>query len=60
MTVRDNGKTIPNARPDEQGNGLLGMRERAEQVGGTLQAGPQSSGGWRVQATLPVREGDLA
>jgi signal transduction histidine kinase len=40
VTVRDDGKATANARPDEQGNGLLGMRERAEQVGGTLQAGP--------------------
>jgi signal transduction histidine kinase len=36
------------------------MRERAEQVGGTLQAGPDSSGGWRLQATLPLRNTDLA
>jgi signal transduction histidine kinase len=60
VTVRDDGKATANARPDQQGNGLLGMRERAERVGGTFQAGPQSGGGWRVRATLPVREGDLA
>ena len=60
VTVRDDGKATANARPDEQGNGLLGMHERAEQVGGTLRAGPQSSGGWRVRATLPLREGDVA
>ncbi len=60
VTVRDDGKATANAHRDEQGNGLPGMRERAEQLGGTLQAGPQSGGGWRVRATLPVRGADLA
>ncbi|WIE76325.1 sensor histidine kinase [Curtobacterium sp. MCSS17_007] len=35
------------------GNGLIGMRERASAVGGTLSAGPTSDGGWRVTARLP-------
>jgi signal transduction histidine kinase len=35
------------------GNGLIGMRERAHMFGGTLLAGPQPGGGWRVQAVLP-------
>jgi signal transduction histidine kinase len=37
------------------GNGLIGMRERATVLGGTLDAGPQLGGGWRVRATFPVR-----
>jgi len=37
------------------GNGLIGMRERATVLGGTLQAGPRPEGGWRVRATFPVR-----
>ncbi|WP_104479448.1 histidine kinase [Actinokineospora auranticolor] len=36
------------------GNGLIGMRERANVFGGTLQAGPHEQGGWRVRAVLPV------
>jgi signal transduction histidine kinase len=59
VTVRDDGATIRQAHPNEQSNGLRGMRERAEQVGGTLLAGPESHGGWRVQATLPVRNAHL-
>jgi signal transduction histidine kinase len=35
------------------GNGIIGMRERASAVGGTLSAGPTSDGGWRVTARLP-------
>ncbi|MEU9076436.1 histidine kinase [Kitasatospora sp. NPDC048538] len=34
------------------GYGLLGMRERAELLGGTLLAGPED-GGWRVQLRVP-------
>lgn len=34
------------------GNGVSGMRERAEAVGGVLSAGPWRSG-WRVEAVLP-------
>jgi len=36
------------------GHGLTGMRERAEALGGTLQAGPGPQGGWTVAATLPL------
>ncbi|WP_443217670.1 sensor histidine kinase [Saccharothrix sp. CCNWYY140] len=36
------------------GNGLIGMRERAGVLGGTLEAGPNPGGGWRVRAVLPV------
>ncbi|AXB46333.1 two-component sensor histidine kinase [Amycolatopsis albispora] len=37
------------------GNGLIGMRERANVLGGKLEVGPRPGGGWRVHATLPVR-----
>jgi signal transduction histidine kinase len=37
------------------GNGLIGMRERASVLGGTLDAGPLHPAGWRVRATFPVR-----
>lgn len=36
------------------GHGLIGMRERAASIGGTLEAGPGPSGGFEVRATLPV------
>ncbi len=40
------------------GRGLLGMRERVSVFGGTLDAGPQPHGGFRVHASLPIRERD--
>ncbi len=35
------------------GNGLNGLRERLERVGGRMQAGPTASG-WRVELEVPV------
>jgi signal transduction histidine kinase len=35
------------------GNGLPGMSERAEALGGRVEAGPRPGGGFRVSATLP-------
>ncbi|WP_344653004.1 sensor histidine kinase [Cryptosporangium japonicum] len=40
--------------PPGGGNGIPGMRERAQSVGGTLQAGPAPDGGFRVRAELPL------
>ncbi|MFC4242007.1 sensor histidine kinase [Gryllotalpicola reticulitermitis] len=37
------------------GRGLLGMRERAELLGGTFSAGPRAAGGFEVAADLPLR-----
>ncbi|RSM72168.1 two-component sensor histidine kinase [Actinoplanes sp. ATCC 53533] len=36
------------------GHGLIGMRERSTLLGGTLKAGPEPSGGYRVAARLPL------
>jgi signal transduction histidine kinase len=36
------------------GQGILGMRERAQLLGGSLEAGPGPSGGFRVVAELPI------
>jgi signal transduction histidine kinase len=38
------------------GYGLLGLRERAAALGGSLVAGPTASGGFRVSALLPVAD----
>jgi signal transduction histidine kinase len=36
------------------GHGLVGMRERAAMLGGSLEAGPTQDGGFLVSAVLPV------
>lgn len=43
----------PGAPPTPGGHGLIGMRERAQLVGGALDAGAES-GQWVVRANLPI------
>jgi len=52
VEITDNGTAAP-AR-DGTGNGLRGMRERAELLGGTFTAGPAPGGGFTVEARLPI------
>ncbi|MDK1473130.1 histidine kinase [Streptomyces sp. 549] len=40
------------------GHGLVGLRERAQQLGGTFSAGPTPDGGFTVRAELPFRSTD--
>ncbi|MER6135856.1 sensor histidine kinase [Streptomyces sp. NPDC001815] len=69
IRVRDNGPgpglgAGPGSGPahaaDRAGHGLLGMRERAATVGGTLRTGPAPGGGFLVEARLPTRAEALA
>jgi signal transduction histidine kinase len=52
MRIRDNG---PGPSGDGSGHGLLGMRERALAVGGSLETGPGQAGGFCVEAVLPAK-----
>lgn len=54
LRIRDNGPGPSMAAP-AGGHGLLGMRERATAVGGTLYTGPAPGGGFLVAATLPAK-----
>ncbi|KOU18397.1 MULTISPECIES: sensor histidine kinase [Streptomyces] len=54
LTVRvTNGGSAPGGTGGS-GYGILGMRERARSVGGTLSAGPRDGGGFEVAAELPL------
>jgi signal transduction histidine kinase len=60
IKVTDDGRRAAAGREDGaagddgQGHGLIGMRQRVDVYGGTVAAGPQPGGGWRVTATLPL------
>ncbi len=58
VAVRDSGPGPPDspAGGPAGGHGLLGMRERAAMVGGTVTIGPIPGGGFRVEAVLPLTE----
>ena len=58
ITVQDNGKGLP---ADQDGReerfGLMGMRERAEGLGGTFQL--ESEDGVRVSVKLPLHAAEV-
>jgi signal transduction histidine kinase len=59
----DGGHTAARPRDAGGGHGIIGMRERAAMLGGSLRAEPAEDGGFLVTASLPVREpsqGDAA
>lgn len=51
LSVADDGD--PGASDADHGHGLVGMRERAQLLGGRFRAGPSSPRGWVVEADLP-------
>jgi signal transduction histidine kinase len=54
VEILDDGPTVPAESGDGAGRGLVGMSERAERVGGRLEAGPRLGGGYAVRAWLPL------
>ncbi|MGC4877144.1 sensor histidine kinase [Micromonospora sp. DT43] len=55
LEIRDDGPARPSGRVDRSSHrGIVGMRERARSLGGTLDAGPVPGGGFRVRADLPL------
>jgi signal transduction histidine kinase len=36
-------------------HGLIGLKQRAELLGGTFEAGPTNAAGWRVALRVPLK-----
>jgi signal transduction histidine kinase len=49
------GADVADGPSDGSGRGLVGMHQRATQVGGRLEAGPRLGGGYAVRAWLPIQ-----
>jgi len=54
LAVTNGPGTPAGPRANGHGHGLAGMRERAELLGGTLEARPAPDGGFTVSAVLPL------
>ena len=52
LVVADDGRGFDTSDVPEDRHGLLGMRERAEMLGGTLEV--RSDAGTRIEATVPL------
>jgi signal transduction histidine kinase len=52
LQVDDDGDSL--VGPPKEGNGIIGMRERATALGGTLTASRTPTGGLRITAQLPL------
>ncbi|MFN8517120.1 MAG: sensor histidine kinase [Chloroflexia bacterium] len=60
LAITDNGRGLPATtptapRPDGSGNGIVGLRERLNLLGGTLDLRPNAPGGTQLIATIPHR-----
>lgn len=54
LEVRDDGRAVTPPPEPTSGNGITGMRERAQIYGGELVAGPLLGAGFVVAATFPL------
>jgi signal transduction histidine kinase len=54
VAIEDDGRSRGGRSSDGTGNGIRGMRERAERLGGELTAGARPGGGFRVGVRLPT------
>lgn len=60
LTIEDDGGSGPSGAGIGAGTGLIGLAERARLLGGSLESGAISSGGWRLCVSLPLSDAGVA
>ena len=56
LIVEDDGKGFEHQAQNNHGAGLLGLRERAEQLGGQIQIRERTGGGTQLSFMIPMPE----
>jgi two-component system, NarL family, sensor kinase len=56
LVVEDDGRGFDASEVSEDRHGIVGMRERAEMLGGSLQVRSEPGAGTRIEATVPVEK----
>ncbi len=59
LVMEDDGKGIDRKNKNSAGSGLLGLRERAEQLGGAMQLNERQGGGTQLIVTVPLPKGNV-
>ncbi|MCD5313303.1 sensor histidine kinase [Kineosporia babensis] len=54
ISIEDDGRASGAPAADGLGRGIMGMRQRVQSFGGTVEAGPSRAGGWKVSAGFPL------
>ncbi|WP_433378202.1 sensor histidine kinase [Actinoplanes sp. CA-142083] len=57
LAIRNEGAFVDSDAPSAEGTGIGGMRERAQSLGGSVEAGPVE-GGFLVSVLLPTPDGE--
>jgi signal transduction histidine kinase len=60
VTVTNDASSEPAMQLPSSGFGLLGLRERAELLGGSIDATPRTDGGYRIRMQLPASHAPAA
>ncbi len=56
LAVRDDGQAAESVPDRQPGYGLVGLKERVDQLGGVIRSGPGKTGGFEVEVSIPLQE----
>jgi signal transduction histidine kinase len=57
LVVQDDGRGFDASHVRDDRHGLVGMRERADTIGGSLEVEGTTNGGTRIEITVPLGGG---